>query len=348
MIATQTAAPETFCRLSVAICIGTYNQAEYLQGAIESALAQTYPIQEIWVSDDCSTDSTPEVMKELCEKYPKVRNVRQPANLGMAGNFSYVLSKPTTDLIVSLDSDDRLEPEYVAVLAALMEQHPEAGVAHAAVNEIDQHGLKRRVRRLARSKLFESSEDALKRNASACRVAANLILYRAQALKDANYYNPNLTWSFSMDWDLYLRIAAKGWGNVYSDQVLSNYRVWEDAQQVRAKRKMSEVATNILVYKTTLEPEFALRGWDVAILAKYRHRRAVRYADAIDSPLFSKEERQEYKILLRELGDSPTLSVAIYLADHGFNPVLRAARKIKLSAKDVVKKAIRIMMSFIR
>ena len=37
---------------TVAVCIGTYNQAQYLRGSIESALAQTYPIQEIWVADD--------------------------------------------------------------------------------------------------------------------------------------------------------------------------------------------------------------------------------------------------------------------------------------------------------
>jgi cellulose synthase/poly-beta-1,6-N-acetylglucosamine synthase-like glycosyltransferase len=59
--------------LSVAICIGTYNQAQYLKSSVESALAQTHPIEEIWVSDDCSTDNTSEVMAEICRRHPKIQ-----------------------------------------------------------------------------------------------------------------------------------------------------------------------------------------------------------------------------------------------------------------------------------
>jgi hypothetical protein len=259
-----------------------------------------------------------------------------------------VLSRPATELIVRLDSDDRLEAEYVSVLAALMGEYPQAGFAHCNVYELSQTDARLRARLLARKNVFEPSGEALKRNASGFRVAANCILYRAQALKDAGYYYPNLSWRFSEDWDLCLRIAAKGWGNVYSDRLLSNYRVWEDAGQVRAKRKMSEVATTIDVYRGTLEPQYELRGWDTGILHKYMRKKAVGFADAIDSPLFSREECEEYKRLLRALGDSSSLSAAIFLAEHGFNPARRAATRIKMRARDVVKSLIRGAASAIR
>ena len=67
---------------TVAVCIGTYNQAQYLRECIESALAQTYPIQEIWVSDDASTDNTPQVMEEICKLHPMVHYFGSPWNLG--------------------------------------------------------------------------------------------------------------------------------------------------------------------------------------------------------------------------------------------------------------------------
>ncbi len=55
--------------LTVGICIGTYNQGQYLRGAIESALAQTYPIQEIWIADDGSSDDTQAIAEEYSRKH---------------------------------------------------------------------------------------------------------------------------------------------------------------------------------------------------------------------------------------------------------------------------------------
>jgi glycosyltransferase involved in cell wall biosynthesis len=327
--------------LSVAICIGTYNQSQYLRASIESALAQTYPIHEIWVADDASTDNTPAVMADICRQYPHIRSYRQPKNLALPGNLSWLLAQPKTDLIVRLDSDDRLEPNYVAVLAELMRQYPEAGFAHCDVAELDKLNNRPRIRRLSRAKTFESGDEALKSNASGYRTAANCILYRAQALRDVNYYIPNLDWRTCEDWDMCLRMAAKGWGNVYAPQTLSNYRVWEDAQGVRAARKMSEVMTTIAIYKHTLIPEYQKRGWSIAPLEHNMRLKAVGFADAIDSPLFSESHRTQYKALLQELGPSPSLTVAIALADFGFNPFVRLWTRMKLQMKDSAKVILR-------
>jgi hypothetical protein len=329
--------------LTVAICIGTYNQSQYLKGSIESALAQTYPIQEFWVADDASTDDTPAVMAEICKLYPHIRYYRQPKNLALPGNLSWLLAQPATDLIVRLDSDDRLEPDYVKVLAELMRQNPQAGFAHCDVGELDKENRRPRIRRLTRTKTYESPEDALKSNASGYRTAANCILYRAQALREVNYYIPNLDWRTCEDWDMCLRMAAAGWGNVYAPQVLSNYRVWDDAQGVRAKRKMSEVMTNIAIYKHTLIPEYQKRGWSIAPLERNMRSKAIAFADAIDSPLFTEQDRVAYKALLKDLGESTSLSVAIALAELGFNPVVRWWSRTRMRAKDAVKVMLRVV-----
>jgi glycosyltransferase involved in cell wall biosynthesis len=323
--------------LTAAVCIGTFNQSQYLKGCIESVLAQSYPIREIWVSDDASTDNTPEVMQELCQRYPTVRYYRQPANLGITGNFSWALSQPSTDLIVRLDSDDSLEPDFVATLAELMRQHPEAGYAHGDVYEIDGDGAKLRTRRLHRGAIYECPEDTLRRSTLGYRVAANCILYRSAALKEANYYYPNLSWKACEDWDLCLRIAIRGWGNVHAATPLANYRVWDDAQHARFKRKVTEVENMIELYNGTLEPEYLRRGWDTAILRNSRRERAVGFTDVLDSALFSAIEREKFKLLLRKLGSSFSLSLAILLADMGFNPVFRSMRRTKVRVKYLVK-----------
>src|ERR1700736_5371856 len=97
--------------LTVAVCIGTFNQGQFLRDCIQSVLAQTYPVHEIWVSDDASTDETERIMTDLAAGLPILHYYRQPSNLGLSDNLSWVLAQPQADLVVRLDSDDRLEPE---------------------------------------------------------------------------------------------------------------------------------------------------------------------------------------------------------------------------------------------
>lgn len=327
--------------LSVAICIGTYNQAQYLRGSVESALAQTHPIQEIWVSDDASTDGTDAVMREICDRHAQIRYLRQPVNLGLPGNLSSLLSQPQTDLVVRLDSDDRLEPDYVAVLSQLMEQYPEAGYAHCDVREIDGEDRQQRIRRLMRSSSYESAEQSLRRNAKGYRVAANCILYRAKAIRAVDYYRPTLSWRYCEDWDMIVRLAIAGWGNVYAPRVLSNYRVWDDGKGVRASRKMAEVREIAEIYKTRLIPEYTRRGWSTRPLRNHMRSKAVRFVDAIDSPHFTEEDREEYKRLLVNLGASPRLLLAIRMAEHGLNPLTRFLARTRIGIKDRVKRFLR-------
>jgi len=329
---------------TVAICIGTYNQSQYLRRCISSAQAQSYPIQEIWVSDDASTDATAELMSAVSAEHPEIRYCRQPSNLGLSANLSWLLSQPSAELIVRLDSDDFLEPDYVAVLATLMSQFPQAGYAHCDVNEVDREGRLTRVRRLARSNTFESAEQALLRGASGYRAAANCILYRAAALREVDYYRPALTWKYCEDWDMIVRLAIAGWGNVYAPRILSNYRVWDDGKGMRASRKMAEVRETALIYKTRLIPEYEKRGWSTQPLENHMRSKAVNYAEAIDSPNLSGENREGYKQLLRDLGASRQLSLAIWMAEHGFNPAIRFWTRIRIWLKDQAKRVVRMTL----
>jgi len=140
-----------------------------------------------------------------------------------------------------------------------------------------------------------------------------------------------------------LRMAALGWGNVYAARTLSNYRVWEDPQGVRAARKMSEVMTNIAIYKHTLIPEYRKRGWSIAPLEQNMRSKAFRFADAIDAPIFTEQDRIAYKALLHELGPSRALNLAIALADLGLNPVVRWWSRTQLRIKDIVKVVLRTL-----
>ncbi len=113
----------------VSIGIPTRNHAAVLADAIRSARAQRYPALEILVLDNASTDDTQRVVVESAAGDPRLRYVRNPQNLSMAGNFSACVSMAKGELVLILCDDDVLEPGCVAALAAALADAPAAVLA---------------------------------------------------------------------------------------------------------------------------------------------------------------------------------------------------------------------------
>jgi cellulose synthase/poly-beta-1,6-N-acetylglucosamine synthase-like glycosyltransferase len=313
---------------SVAICIPTFNQAVYLEEAVGSALAQTHPC-EVWVSDDASTDETPEVMARLLRKYPQIKHVRHKQNLGMSGNPRWIVQQPDTEYIVKLDSDDELHSNYVEKLLQALQANPSAGYAHASVQEIDDQGRKQKKRFLARNAGCQNAEDSLRTSVSGYRVAANICMFRRVALQRVDYYRNNL--SFADDWDLAVRLADAGWGNVYVNEVLASYRVWNTP--VRSRRKLAEVEGCRRVIEDSLVPAFSRRNWDLKPISKSRRQLALRHAEALGSNQFAELERSELKEALCRLGDSCALRWKFYWINTPLAPPFQVPANILAKAK---------------
>jgi hypothetical protein len=308
---------------------------------VESAFAQTYPHVEVWLSDDCSTDSTAEVAAALQQRFPQLRYHRHAVNQGISGNNNWLLSQPRTDFILRLDSDDVLEPTYLENILPLMEKYPRAGYGHGDVNEIDQNGALCRVRRLHRLGEYQSPEEALRAGVHGYRVAANICVFRREALTEAGFYRPGM--NFAEDWDLSVRLADLEWGNVHYGGIVANYRVWEDAALVRPRRKRIELEGSRDVFEKTLIPAFNHRGWDLGPIESRRRAMAVHHAMALDSKYFSPSEREELKAALAQLGDSKALSVRLKMLDLGFGPILRAQWNSALYTRGLAKSALSLL-----
>jgi len=101
----------------VTVIIPTYNRAQYISTAIESALAQTYPNIQLVVIDDGSTDETESVVK----KYPQAEYVLQPhGRQASARNGGLKHAKGT--IIASLDSDDKWDPNFLEFCVTKLEK----------------------------------------------------------------------------------------------------------------------------------------------------------------------------------------------------------------------------------
>jgi glycosyltransferase involved in cell wall biosynthesis len=90
------------------IIIITYNQENLIGRVLDSILCQKEFVHEIIISDDCSTDTTWEVLNQYKNQYPEIiKPFRNPVNLGIFGNMETARTKATGNIIwFSVGGDD--------------------------------------------------------------------------------------------------------------------------------------------------------------------------------------------------------------------------------------------------
>jgi glycosyltransferase involved in cell wall biosynthesis len=122
----------------VTVFIPTYNRAEWLGGAIESVLRQTRRDFRLVVSDNASTDGTPEVVAGFDD--PRLSYVRLVNHLDLNEHFNLCFERAQTEYLFVLPDDDRMGPELLERTVAALDANPRAGLAHAQVTNVDRDG----------------------------------------------------------------------------------------------------------------------------------------------------------------------------------------------------------------
>lgn len=93
------------------ILLATYNGEKYLKEQLDSILNQTYKNIRIIISDDCSKDTTPEILKEYQKKDDRIELHIQKNNLGVVKNIEFLLKKVKSPYYMLADQDDYWLPE---------------------------------------------------------------------------------------------------------------------------------------------------------------------------------------------------------------------------------------------
>lgn len=94
----------------VSIIMPSYNTGKYIVSSIKSVLAQTYQNWELLIVDDCSTDNTYNLVKELL-KDNRIHYLRNEKNSGAAISRNRALKEARGRWIAFLDSDDLWMPQ---------------------------------------------------------------------------------------------------------------------------------------------------------------------------------------------------------------------------------------------
>ena len=98
---------------SVSIVMCTYNGAKYLRKQLDTIVNQTYPLHELIIQDDGSTDGTDAIAQEYAQKYSYIRFMLNTDNHGVNSNFFSAMKKATGDYIAISDQDDIWELDKI-------------------------------------------------------------------------------------------------------------------------------------------------------------------------------------------------------------------------------------------
>lgn len=91
----------------VSVIMPTWNSARYVGESIESVLKQTYKNLELIITDDASSDNTPEILREYAKRDSRVRIILNRTNGGAGRSRNCSIQTARGQYIAFCDSDDR-------------------------------------------------------------------------------------------------------------------------------------------------------------------------------------------------------------------------------------------------
>jgi len=127
--------PTTTPRLSVGLPV--YNGENYLAESLEALLSQSFGDFELLISDNASTDGTPDIALRYEREDDRVRYYRQAHNLGLAPNHNFVLDHARGDLFKWASHDDLYAPQLLELCVGALDERPDIVLAHCWTAMID-------------------------------------------------------------------------------------------------------------------------------------------------------------------------------------------------------------------
>lgn len=122
----------------MSVIIPAWNEVEALPSCLGSVLASSYRDFEVIVVDNGSKDGTPEL---LASRFPQVRMLRNPENLGFGRALDQGSGIATGDLLLWLNADARLDPGWIESMVRALEARPEVGMATSVVTYEDEQDI---------------------------------------------------------------------------------------------------------------------------------------------------------------------------------------------------------------
>lgn len=188
--------------MNISVVIPMYNREKTIECTIKSILRQTFLPMEIVVVDDCSTDRSVEIVREIRKKDRIVRLIRLKKNSGAQAARNCGIKAARGDWILFLDSDDELMYNALEIHRDAVEKNIGYDVYYGDYYR-QENGKKKYVNCKMKGKEGNLFPDML----WGSKVLFLGVLVRKSALEDIGLLDENVP--AYQEWDTNIRLSLK-------------------------------------------------------------------------------------------------------------------------------------------
>jgi glycosyltransferase involved in cell wall biosynthesis len=114
----------------VDITLPNYNYARFLDVCIEKILNQRFADFNLLIIDNGSTDGSHDLIREWQKRDDRITFIVNEENLGVTGSIMKGTELGCSDYMMYLPADDRIEPDYLSLTVAALDEFPQAAMAY--------------------------------------------------------------------------------------------------------------------------------------------------------------------------------------------------------------------------
>ncbi|HEY84397.1 MAG TPA: glycosyltransferase family 2 protein [Chloroflexi bacterium] len=123
---------------TLSVIIPNWNGAKYLPTCFDALQKQSYPHIETILVDNASSD---ESLLLTRRDYPWVKLIQLPQNMGLTAAINRGIAQAGGDIIVALNNDTEVEPNWAEALLKAFEAHPDAGMVASKMRLFDRRSV---------------------------------------------------------------------------------------------------------------------------------------------------------------------------------------------------------------
>jgi hypothetical protein len=207
----------------VSIIITCYNDADYVEEAISSAVEQSYENKEVIVVDDGSGEKTKLILRK---NENKINRLIFQENKGLSAARNTGIRASRGKYIVVLDGDDYFEPTFCEkAIEFVRSSRRQAKIVTCQARRFNREGT---------IDVFTPAGGGLE-NFLFQNSAVGNALFAKEDWKKVGGYDEKMDQGYE-DWEFYLRLLIQGGEAVVVPEPLFNYRQKHDSMRIRANK----------------------------------------------------------------------------------------------------------------
>lgn len=209
--------------MRISVIMGAFNVEKTVARAIDSIVAQTFTDWIFVICDDGSTDRTMDVLQQYKTKYPeKIIILSNGKNRGLTYTLNHCLEYADSEYVARMDADDISLPQRFEREVNFLDSNPEYAFVGCAIERFDEKGV------WAKGRISTSSptKDVFYKSSGFVHPTT---LIRKCALNDVGGYREAWFTNRCEDYDLWMRMYAKGYKGYNINEILFQYYEGKDS-----------------------------------------------------------------------------------------------------------------------